>query len=321
MNIDHRPVIAQFGYDQDVIWMPWYRQIEKAFLAEGLPAKSLPVSVFQERIGRVLAKMRLLRALPLTCKKTYIVPIMDVAEFRFFPVCFRNEIVPICFDCWPYRWPRWQKMLNRHRIRDVFFTSQIARDEFASRNEHIRFHWLPEATDTSNWCPKKPLVQRSIDVLELGRKYDAYHSQIVRPLLETKHKHLYQPDSTTTIFAANELAAGYGDSKISICFPKSVTHPELAGPVETVTQRYFESMASRCLIVGSCPSELRELFGYDPVVGVRRDNPMGQLLQILESIGDYQELVDRNFEAVCKSGSWTNRAKSVLETLSKYRTA
>ena len=69
-----------------------------------------------------------------------------------------------------------------------------------------------------------------------------------------------------------DLVAGLANSRVSICFPQSITNPERCGKVETVTLRYFESMASKCLIVGKCPLELRDLFGYNPVIEV--DDPI-----------------------------------------------
>ena len=62
------------------------------------------------------------------------------------------------------------------------------------------------------------------------------------------------------------LAAGFGDAKVSVCFPSSTTHPQRSGSVETATHRYFESFASRCIVVGRAPAELVDLFGYNPVV-------------------------------------------------------
>jgi hypothetical protein len=152
--------------------------------------------------------------------------------------------------------------------------------------------------------------------MELGRKYEQYHAAITQPLSMNNHRHLYQPNSTERIFKTNqELPTAYGETKVSICFPKSVTHPDEAIGIETVTQRYFEAMASRTLIVGHCPRELSDLFGYNPIIPADLENAGQQIVEIVRRIGNYQELVDRNFEVMRTRGTWDARTCQVYETL------
>ncbi len=207
-------------------------------------------------------------------------------------------------------------MFRRHAIKDCFITSRQARDEFARTNTGIKFHWLPEATDPAQWSPRKLLHDRQIDVLELGRKHDNYHNAIVEALHSANKRHLYQPDSVQLVFRTqDDLVSGYGDTKIAVCFPRSVTHPELAGGIETLTQRYFEAMASRCLIVGKCPEELSDLWGYNPIVEVDWCDPAEQLLSILENLDEYQSLVDKNHRRCLEIGTWNLRARTVMDVL------
>ena len=58
----------------------------------------------------------------------------------------------------------------------------------------------------------------------------------------------------------------------------------MAGKIETLTQRYWECMLSRCLIVGRAPFELINLIGYNPVIEVEWGNESEQLLRILNNI-------------------------------------
>ena len=67
-------------------------------------------------------------------------------------------------------------------------------------------------------------------------------------------------------------------------FPCSLTHPERSGPVETVTHRYFESMASKCLIIGHAPRELIDLFGYNPAIEMQANHEFKQLQALLDKI-------------------------------------
>ena len=94
-----------------------------------------------------------------------------------------------------------------------------------------------------------------------------------------------------------------------------MTHPERSGDVETVTYRYFESMASGCLIWGKCPQELFDLFGYNPVIEADEHDPYGQLDEILQNLGKYQELVGRNYQRLMEVGTWKVRAASMIETI------
>jgi hypothetical protein len=114
------------------------------------------------------------------------------------------------------------------------------------------------------------------------------------------------------------LLEAWGTTKISICFPKTITDPERAGGVETVTFRYFESMAACCLIVGHCPAELEDLFGYNPVIEADMKNPAEQLLSILNNIDRYQSLVAKNHSRMVEVGSWDVRAQTMLSTLLSF---
>lgn len=162
-----RMFIAAMGEGIESFSTPWYRQIERAFNARAVPSAPLPATARQRLIGKVLSRLGLLRGLPGQRGDLYIVPIMDTAEFRFYPICFRNQIVPICFDCWPHRWPRFDRIFRRHNIPHAFVTARAVRDEFARRHPGIRFTWLPEATDPRSWDPSKPLASRRIDVSTL----------------------------------------------------------------------------------------------------------------------------------------------------------
>ena len=45
-----------------------------------------------------------------------------------------------------------------------------------------------------------------------------------------------------------------------------MTQPEVAGDIETLTQRYWECMFSRMVMVGHAPQELIDFIGYNPVI-------------------------------------------------------
>ena len=108
------------------------------------------------------------------------------------------------------------------------------------------------------------------------------------------------------------LVAGLGDTKLSIVFPSSMTHPGRSGHVETVTHKYFESMASRCVLVGHCPDELHDLFGYNPVIEVDWSDPAGHVRTILENLDAHVDLVERNFSRLLDVGTWDTRVQTLV---------
>jgi hypothetical protein len=135
-------------------------------------------------------------------------------------------------------------------------------------------------------------------------------------LQSARRVHRYQQDSTTIIFPAfAELIGGFAQSRISVCFPGSMTNKEWAGNVETVTYRYFESIASKCVLYGHCPAELKDLFGYDPVVAADLDRPFEQIEHILNNLPEYHQLVDRNYQRLLEVGTWDARIKQMLDVL------
>lgn len=271
-------------------------------------------------LARGLAKMRLLRQVVSVSPQIYFALLMGPAEYRLFPVCWYAGTVVYCYDCWPDWYSWWEGFFRRHRIRVAFFSARQSAEYFRQRLPQMTSHWLPEAVEPDNYQPEKPLGARTIDVLEAGRRNEAYHQQITAGLAAAKRLHLFEQVRGQIVFPTYEqFVAGLGETKISICFPASLTHPERAGAVETVTHRYFEAMASGCLIVGHCPAELRDLFGYNPVIEADLTRPLEQLAEILARIEEYEELKRRNYQRLLAVGTWQTRAQTMLELLAEAK--
>jgi hypothetical protein len=109
-------------------------------------------------------------------------------------------------------------------------------------------------------------------------------------------------------------------SKISVCIPASITHPERSAWVKTTTHRYFESMASRCILLGHSPEELCDLFGYNPVVEIETGHEAEQILSILKDPASYQELVDKNYKTVIERGTWASRIPEIVHWVDRVTT-
>lgn len=180
----------------------------------------------------------------------------------------------------------------------------------------MQTYWLPEAADPEQYDNTRKLTERTIDVLELGRRYDRYHEKIVQPLRERGKTHLFEKQRGQIIFPTRqELIAGLGNTRVSLCFPGSLTHPARCAQVETVTHRYFEAIASKCLLLGHCPDELEEVFGFNPVIEADLTDPAGQLEEILHSPEKYEELINRNYQRLLEVGTWAARTLTLTSIL------
>jgi len=205
-------------------------------------------------------------------------------------------VVVFAFDCWPADYDRWEAFFRRVRVRLAFLSARQSAQELARRLPETTVRWLPEATDPDAYRPDELLRQRPIDVLELGRRYEPYHRVVVEPftsggtlthVLAVAGGARVPDEAETDRWARAEQGVDR--------FPASRTHPGSAGGVETATHRYFESIASKCLLVGQAPQELVDLFGYSPVVEVSWDAPSRQLRDILANVDHYQDFVDKNY--------------------------
>jgi hypothetical protein len=300
------------------VWTYPVRGLEHALAEAGVRAVSHQRFEFLRLFSRVLAQAGMVRNFWKASRDIYLAILMGPAEYRLLPFSYGREVVVYCFDCWPAKYARWEAFFRRNRIRLAFFSARRSAEHFSQTIPGMKSVWLPEAVDPEAYLYSKSLPERPIDVLELGRKDDAFHQAITPRLKESRRVHLYEEEKGKLIFSTREeLVKGLGDSKISVCFPSSLTHPERSGDVETVTHRYFEAMASACLILGKCPQELLDLFGYNPVIEADQRDPYGQLNDILQNLSNCQELVSRNYRRLQEVGTWKVRAASMIEIVNR----
>ena len=287
--------------------------LERAWKAHGLQPLANRQTDFEEFFAKVVSKLQLMRNFHRSGNGPILVALMGYSESRLLPLCFANEFIPFCFDCWSPTYERWEAFFRRHRIRIAMFSARASASHFARLIPEMRSLWIPEAVDIAEYLSGPPLAERDIDVLELGRRFDRYHDAITASLRQQGRVHLFEQVRGTVIFPTKqELLDGLSRAKVSVCFPSSITHPERSGNVETVTLRYFESMASRCVLVGRCPTELADLFGYNPVVEVKCGGEVEQLLEIVAAPDRYQHLVDRNRRRLLEVGTWDARVEEML---------
>jgi hypothetical protein len=208
-------------------------------------------------------------------------------------------------------WPRanqvlvdWVKLFS---IDKVFFSALQSTELF---NEHFnsdkpRGVWIPEGINPKSYYAQI-VEEKDIDVIEFGRRYDTYHERILPALNKMGYTHYFQ-------LISGKINNPLSRSKISICFPSSITHPERSEHISTMTLRYLQSMISKCLIVGKMPYDMQFIFDYNPVIEVDEDNPDKQILNILNNYSDYLPLIEKNYETVMSHHLWTHRLELIRQ--------
>ena len=222
------------------------------------------------------------------------------------------------FDAWPSVHQLIEDSLPLLHIRTVFFSSLQATEIFSAKPAlKCKFIWVPEGIDVTLYR-RRELRERDIDVIQMGRKHDGYHTAIIEKLCEKGKTYLFEKVRGEVIFPTREgFIDGLSRSKISICVPSCLTHPERSGDISTMTLRYLQSMASGCLIVGVRPYDMQFLFDHNPVVEIDFNDPAGQLLEILDKIDQYSSLIDRNYHAVRDNHTWIHRWEDIRHRLSQ----
>jgi hypothetical protein len=224
------------------------------------------------------------------------------------------------YDAWEKDYANIEALIRNHKINLAFITSLQTTQHFnALKLEDFRAYWSPEAITVSGY-KQKPARERSIDVIQIGRKWDAYH-EVIEPFCRAKDlTYLYEKIVGQIIFSSREeYLCGLADSKISICVPASVTHPGRSGKISTMTWRYLQSMASKCLILGILPGEMKLLFDYNPIVEIDMSRPCEQLHEILRTYDSYIDLIERNYLYIAANHQWANRLDTMMEQINQFK--
>lgn len=269
----------------------------------------------QRQLGRILNKVGL--AMRRQNGPFVVVPLMGTKFPPAFSASIRGRLVLFCWDMWASNWDLWETKLRQLRPALVVATSVVSRDEMRRRLPHLRIEHLPEATRTQDHDASMLLHERSIDVLELGRRHTKWHDAFRAAQPEPGLVHLFERVKGQIIFPDKAaLQSGLAQSRIAICFPASTTDPQKAGPVCTMTHRYLECILSGCLVLGECPPELREILGYDPVIPVNWARPAEQVADLLSNISDYQQHVNTARQDLLGKVDWNTRAAELMSLIS-----
>ena len=271
-------------------------------------------SLFPPRLLHALAYKYELPDINIRRKEARLMFVEPVSiSFDTFPYYATHEVIPFIWDCWPRYYDKMERWMRRHKIRRAIFTSKQEMEAMKARLPEVSMMHCPEAVDIQLYSPGKDLKKRSIDLLEFGRSNIKYLG--TGGIAGINHVTTLQ--NGRFVYTNDELFTAMADAKVTICLPRCLTHPDLAGGVETLTQRYWEAMLSRIVIVGHCPQELEDIAGYNPCIEIDERNPVGQIRSIIKNITHYQELVDRNRDAALRLAPWELRMRQVKEWLEK----
>jgi len=234
-------------------------------------------------------------------------------RFDTFPDYAWYEIIPLVWDCWPLFFQDMCDWMKSHRVRTAIFTSSQTADLMRCQFPEMNVLTITEGVDTGLFNAGKPLIERSIDLVESGRP-----NENIISLIEDKVICEHTLANGKRRFSASKYQELLGNVKMTIALPRCMTQPQIAGDIETLTQRYWECMLSRVVMVGHAPKELTELIGYNPVIELDIEHAQEQILDILSHIEEHQSLVDHNRETALNLGSWDIRMKQVMEWLHKH---
>lgn len=256
--------------------------------------------------------------LPFFSKKNYV--IIGYQKEKFFPFFnYKSNLKTLwMYDAWEPLFDDIEKTIKQYNINLLFTASKQSAEYFNSLEiKKFRAEWIPEGVESENYR-FIDYNKRTTDILQLGRKWNEYHDSIES--IENKFVYKYEKQAGQIIFKTREeFLEGLANSKISICVPSNITHPERTGKISTLTNRYLQSMASRCLILGKLPHDMRFLFDYNPIIEIDEENPIEQINSILENFSSYIPLIEKNYEIVVKYHNWNERINQMENYISDIK--
>lgn len=234
-------------------------------------------------------------------------------NFDTFPDYVFYEIIPIVWDCWPKNVPVVESFFRKYDVKTAVFTSSQTAEIFRSKLPAMNILTITEGVNVDLYHRGKDLKERTIDVLEVGRAWVEFFES---PLLEGIN-HIKTGNMARAFNTDEEFRLGLADAKVTINVPRCDVDKKTAGDIDTLTQRYWECMLSRVVMVGRAPKELIDLIGYNPVVDWDGEDASPVVNGILSHIEDYQQIVDRNYETALRLASWAIRINQIKEFLVK----
>lgn len=233
--------------------------------------------------------------------------------FDTFPDYISYEVIPVIWDCWPRCYNNVERWLINHRVRSAVFTSSQTAGYMRDRLPQINILAITEGIDIKKYHAGLSLSDRVVNAYEIGSLERSWF----RKRFPEEYSILFTKPKEWPMWGQENYSHLLQNSKISIIFPKSDCEPEITQGIETLTQRYWECMLSRVLMVGHAPKELVDLIGFNPVIELNRENAVEHVNQILVDVnrGRYQEIADKNRQVALEVAPWEIRMSQIREWL------
>jgi hypothetical protein len=312
-NSDKTILISQENKNEEAHINAIVNEIEDSFLADSKIKKqknSFRILSGSSKLKTIMGKLINHHVLQ---KNRYFAILMgpDFGKIQPFNL-MASQLDIYMFDAWPPDYfPHIEEHIKKLKISHIFFSSKQVTEIF--RDKQVpNCYWIPEAVDNKKYH-FYDYAKKDIDIIQFGRKYDFVHEELLKKLNAGVFKYMVS-DGKLLFNSDAEFKEGLARTKISLCFPASLTHPEKANGISTMTTRYLQSMASKCLVVGIMPDEMKELFGYTPIVELNLEDPGSHLCNILDDFSSYIPLIEKNYYYILEHHSWLER----WETIKKY---
>ena len=235
-------------------------------------------------------------------------------SFDTFPGYACYEIIPLIWDCWPKYFEKTCQWFIKHDVKTAIFTSSQTADRIRGRFPNMNILSITEGINTFLFKNSyKEIQDKQIDLFEI--------SSVRRSYFKKKYPKEYSdlcniPPSRSTK-TDEDFRSVLSDTKVTIMFPRCDTRPEIAGDIDTLTQRYWECMLSGIIMVGRAPKELIDLIGYNPVVNLDKENEVDHIKEIINHADDFQELTERNRQVALNMADWSIRLDRIRDFLTE----
>ena len=229
-------------------------------------------------------------------------------QFDTFPDYAFYEVIPVIWDCWPKQVENVAAFFRKHQVKTAIFTSSQTADVFRNLFPQMNILTITEGIKIDLYSPGNVLSDRKIDILEIGRK----DGNFFKSSLPDGINHIKTGNFARAFQSDGEFRAELADTKVTVTVTRCDVDKNTAGNIETLTQRYWECMLSRIVMVGRAPKELIDLIGYNPVIDWDGNDASPLVSDILGNIGKYQDLVNRNYETAKEMASWEMRMKDIM---------
>lgn len=254
----------------------------------------------------------------------YLFALISGTEYSkiFLKFSFQAKLKALyMFDPWPSANKLNENAIISYKINIAFVSAKQPANYFNTlKIQGFKAYWIPEGVNSKKYLYNN-FEDKTIDIIQYGRQWGWLHNKI-HPLLEEKNiKYEFSTEDNykdSKFKKRDELIRALAKTKIAVCVPRQITHPHHVGNLSTLTTRYFECMSSKCLIWGTAPEELIELFGYNPVIEINMDNPKEQLLDLITNFNAYIPLIEKNYSNVIQNHQWTNRIDDMQKIIDNH---